>query len=149
IGGTGFISTAVSREAVARGIDLHLLNRGTKPTRIEGARHLTADVNDHAAVLRAIGDTHYDAVVDWVAYTPDDIRRDLELFRSRTDQFVFISSASAYQKPPSDFLITESTPLHNPFWQYSRDKIACEDLLMAAYRANGFPATIVRPSLTY
>jgi nucleoside-diphosphate-sugar epimerase len=87
--------------------------------------------------------------VDWVAYTPDDIARDLALFRDRTDQYVFISSASAYQKPPTDYLITESTPLYNPFWKYSQDKIACEDALLEAYRMTGFPVTIVRPSLTY
>jgi nucleoside-diphosphate-sugar epimerase len=91
----------------------------------------------------------FDVVVDWIAYRPDDIERDLELFRGKVKQFIFISSASAYQKPPSFHIITESTPLHNPHWEYSRNKIACEERLMRAYREEGFPVTIVRPSLTY
>jgi nucleoside-diphosphate-sugar epimerase len=91
----------------------------------------------------------WDAVVDWIAFTPNQIERDIRLFRDRTRQFIFISSASAYQRPVGHYLITESTPLANPYWQYSRDKIACEDLLMQAYRDHGFPVTIVRPSLTY
>ncbi|MFC7483537.1 NAD-dependent epimerase/dehydratase family protein [Luedemannella flava] len=97
----------------------------------------------------ALGDLAFDSVVDWVAFTPDHVRTDIELFRGRTRQYVFISSASAYQTPPARLPVTESTPLRNPFWQYSRDKIACEDLLVAAYREKGFPATIVRPSHTY
>ena len=149
VGGTGFISTAVSRLAVERGIELHLLNRGNRPAEVAGVRHLKGDVNDVAAVRKLLDGEHYDAVVDWIAFTVDDIERDLELFRGHTDQFVFISSASAYQKPPADYLITESTPLYNPFWKYSQDKIACEDRLMRAYRDEGFPVTIVRPSLTY
>lgn len=149
IGGTGFISAAVSREAVTRGIDLYLLNRGSRGHGIDGAHHLKADVNVREDVLGAVRDLHFDAVVDWIAFTPDDIERDLALFHGRTDQFVFVSSASAYQKPPSDYLITESTPLYNPFWEYARQKIACEMLLMDEYRKSGFPVTIVRPSLTY
>ena len=94
-------------------------------------------------------DLEFDVVVDWIAYTPDDIERDLALFRGRVKQYVFISSASAYQKPPAHYLITESTPLHNPYWEYSRNKIACEERLMQAYRDEGFPVTIVRPSMTY
>ncbi len=98
------------------------------------------------AALRGL---EFDVVVDWIAYTPDDVERDLALFRGRVGQYVFISSASAYEKPPSNYLITESTPLSNPFWEYSRDKIACEERLMQAYRDEGFPVTIVRPSMTY
>ncbi len=149
IGGTGFISTAVSRLAVEKGMEIYLLNRGLRSAGPAGARVLTADIHKGEEVRVALKDLEFDAVVDWVAYTPQDIERDLDLFRGRTRQFVFISSASAYQKPPAHYLITESTPLANPYWEYSRNKIACEDRLMQAYREEGFPATIVRPSLTY
>jgi nucleoside-diphosphate-sugar epimerase len=149
IGGTGFISTAVSRMAVERGIDLTLLNRGQRAPNVPGASLLTADINDPASVSAALGDRRFDVVVNWIAYTADDILRDLALFRGRTDQYVFISSASAYQKPPGFWLISESTPLHNPYWDYSRHKIACEERLLRAYREEDFPVTIVRPSLTY
>jgi len=149
IGGTGFISTAVSRLAVDRGIELYLLNRGVREVRIEGAHVLVADAHDVSAARKALEDRHFDVVVDWIAFTKEDVERDLALFRGRTDQLIFISSASAYQKPPTDYLITESTPLHNPFWDYSRNKIACELRLLQAYREEAFPVTIVRPSLTY
>jgi nucleoside-diphosphate-sugar epimerase len=102
-----------------------------------------------AAVSRALQGRRFDVVVDWTAFTPADIEHDLQLFRGRTRQFIFISSASAYQKPSTDYLITESTPLANPHWDYSRNKIACEERLLNAYREEGFPITIVRPSLTY
>lgn len=149
IGGTGFISTAVSRQAIAKGIELYLLNRGSRLANLPGGHSLTADVHRFEDVRTAMRDLEFDAVVDWIAYMPDDIERDLALFRGRVKQFVFISSASAYQKPPAHYLITESTPLHNPYWEYSRGKIACEERLMKAYREEGFPVTIVRPSLTY
>jgi nucleoside-diphosphate-sugar epimerase len=149
VGGTGFISTEVSRLAVARGIDLWLLNRGRRDAVVEGARSVVADVHDPRSVEAVLGSERFDAVVDWVAYVPADVERDVALFGPRTKQYVFISSASCYEKPPRSPFITESTPLRNPFWQYSRDKIACEDLLVRAYRDTGFPATIVRPSLTY
>jgi nucleoside-diphosphate-sugar epimerase len=150
IGGTGIISTAVTRLAAERGIDLTLLTRGQHAADLPaGVRTLTADIADEFAVAQALGNQTYDAVVDWIAFTPDHIERDIRLFRDRTAQFVFISSASAYQHPVGHYLITESTPLANPYWQYSRDKIACEDRLMRAYRDDGFPITIVRPSLTY
>ena len=149
IGGTGFISTAVSRQAIARGFELYLLNRGARPAHLPGSQRLTADIHNPADARAALQDMKFDVVVDWIAYTPDDIERDLALFRGRVKQFVFISSASAYQKPPANYLITESTPLHNPHWEYSRNKIACEERLMQAYRAEDFPVTIVRPSLTY
>lgn len=149
IGGTGFISAAVSRLALARGIDLYHLNRGQRPSEVAGVKRLTADIHHRDQARAALAGHDFDVVVDWIAYGPADIERDLELFRGRTRQFVFISSASAYQKPPAHYVITESTPLANPHWQYSRDKIACEERLLQAYRDEGFPATIVRPSLTY
>jgi len=149
LGGTGFISTAVSRLAVARGLDLWLLNRGVRQREVPGARSLVADVHRPDDVVAALRGLHFDVVVDWIAYTPDDIERDLALFAGQVGQLVFISSASAYQKPPAQHVITESTPLYNPFWDYSRNKIACEDRLLRAYRDDGVPITIVRPSLTY
>jgi nucleoside-diphosphate-sugar epimerase len=150
IGGTGNISLAVTQLAAARGVELTLLRRGQRKADLpEGVSSIVADISDEAAVAKALGAGHFDAVVDWIAFTPDQIERDIRLFRGRTSQFVFISSASAYQRPVGHYLITESTPLVNPYWQYSRDKIACEERLMLAYRDEGFPITIVRPSLTY
>jgi nucleoside-diphosphate-sugar epimerase len=149
IGGTGLISSACTQLAVERGVDLFLLNRGSHPDRAFGATPIIADLRDEAAVERALAGHRFDAVVDWIAFTPDDIERDLRLFRALADQFVFISSASAYRKPLVDWLIREDSPLANPFWDYARDKIACEDRLMRAFRDDGFPVTIVRPSLTY
>jgi nucleoside-diphosphate-sugar epimerase len=149
IGGTGNISTAVSRLAVSRGIELWLCNRGERPVAIDGARHIRADINDEVAVRAALGNTQFDVVVDWIAFESRHVERDIALFAGRTKQYVFISSASAYEKPPRASVITESTPLKNPFWQYSRNKIACEDRLVHAYRNQDFPMTIVRPSLTY
>ena len=149
IGGTGFISTSVSRLALAKGIDLYVLNRGLRKPDLSGARSLTVDIHQPEQVRAALRDLTFDVVVDWIAYTPEDIERDLAIFRGRTKQFVFISSASAYQKPPGHPVIRESTPLHNPYWDYSRNKIACEERLTRAYREEGFPVTIVRPSLTY
>ncbi len=152
IGGTGLISSACADLAVKTGYSVTLLNRAasTKYQLPAGARLLTADISADPARLSALLSREtFDAVIDFIAYTPADIQRDLALFAGKTGQFVFISSASAYQKPPAHYLVTEDTPLENPFWQYSRDKIACEDLLMTAYRERAFPATIVRPSLTY
>jgi nucleoside-diphosphate-sugar epimerase len=149
IGGTGFISTAVSRQVIARGDELYLLNRGKRAGAPPGAHPLVADISRPDEVRSAMKDIHFDVIVDWIAYAPSDIERDLALFRGRMDQFVFISSASAYEKPPGRYLITESTPLHNPYWEYSRNKIACEERLTRAWREEGFPVTIVRPSLTY
>ena len=148
IGGTGNISTSVSRLCVDRGYQLTLLNRG-KSERIEGTETLVADINDPAAVAEALGSRTWDAVVDWIAFTPDDVKRDIELFSGRTGQYIFISSASAYQKPSVSPFITESTPLVNPFWDYSRKKAECERILMEAFDRDGFPVTIVRPSHTY
>jgi len=149
IGGTGIISTAVSKQAIAQGIELYHLNRGSHPAVLPGSNRLTADVHQLEDARKVLQDLEFDVVVDWIAYAPEDIERDLSLFRGRTRQFVFISSASAYQKPPVNYLITESTPLHNPYWKYSQNKIACEERLLTAYREEGFPVTIVRPSLTY
>jgi len=150
IGGTGIISTASTRLAAERGIRVTLLNRGRHPNRPpEGVIALTVDIEDTGAVSAALGGKSFDSVVDWVAFEPAHIERDLALFRGRTRQYIFISSASAYQKPVTHYLITESTPLANPYWDYSQKKIACEERLMRAYREEGFPITIVRPSLTY
>jgi nucleoside-diphosphate-sugar epimerase len=150
LGGTGVISSACSRLAVTRGINLYLFNRGQTLRPIpEGARILHGDVRDRASVERALGDTTFDAVVNWINFTPEHVEADIERFRGRTGQYIFISSASAYQKPLSSLPITESTPLYNPFWAYSRAKIACEERLVQAYREEKFPITIVRPSHTY
>lgn len=150
IGGTGNISEAVSKLALEKGIDLYLLNRGQRSHLFpEGAKILRGDIRDPRSVAAALQAHQFDVVVDWIAFTPDQVRVDIDLFKNRTKQYIFISSASAYQKPVGDYLITESTPLINPYWQYSRDKIACEDCLMEAYRSQSFPVTIVRPSHTY
>jgi nucleoside-diphosphate-sugar epimerase len=149
IGGTGFISTAASRMAISRGFEFYLLNRGSRVADIPGSRTLVADIQRPEEVRAVLQGLDFDAVVDWIAYTADDVERDISLFRGRTKQYVFISSASAYQKPPQHYLISESTPLYNPFWEYARGKIACETRLMQAYRDEGFPVTIVRPSMTY
>lgn len=151
IGGSGIISAACVREAVEQGFDVTVLNRGTTDKRPipEAVTRLQADVADRSALEAAIGDRRWDVVIDFVAFTPDQVQRDIDVFTGRTRQYVFISSASAYQTPATHLPITESTPLKNPFWQYSRDKIACEDLLTTAYREDDFPMTIVRPSHTY
>ena len=150
IGGTGIVSSACTRLALHRGIKLTLLTRGKHIADwASGAATVHADINDPSAVAQALRGRQFDLVVDWIAFTPADIERDLELFRGRTRQYIFISSASAYQKPSTHYLITESTPLSNPHWDYSRNKIACEERLLRAYREEAFPATIVRPSLTY
>ena len=149
IGGTGFISTAVSRIAIERGMELYLLNRGIRSSEIPGARQLTGDIHNQESMRNALQNLKFDVVVDWIAYTPEDIERDLQVFRGRTRQFVFISSATVYQKPPANDLITESTPLGNPFWDYAQNKIDCETRLMKAYLEEDFPVTIVRPSFTY
>jgi nucleoside-diphosphate-sugar epimerase len=152
IGGTGLISSACSALAVDQGHELFILNRSLsrKSPLPEGATLLQADIYaDEARLASLLTGHHFDAVVDFIAYTVEDIERSLRLFRGGTDQFVFISSASAYQKPVRNYLITEETPLENPFWEYSQNKIACESKLMQAYQEDGFPMTIIRPSLTY
>jgi nucleoside-diphosphate-sugar epimerase len=149
IGGTGVISAACSKRAIERGIDLHLLNRGKRRVPIDAAKLIHADIRDPDAVRAALGDSVFDVIVDWIAFAGAHIRTDLALFGDRCRQYVFISSASAYHKPIAAWPITESTPLHNPWWEYSRRKIECEQMLMHAYREDGFPVTIVRPSHTY
>jgi nucleoside-diphosphate-sugar epimerase len=150
IGGTGNLSRDCTLRALAKGMEVWHLNRGSRPGDAPaGVVSRNADARDADAARRAIGGERFDAVVDFVAYAPADIEGDLGLFRDRTDQFVFISSASAYRKPPVHHVITESTPLANPYWDYSRDKIACERALERESRESGFPCTIVRPSHTY
>lgn len=150
IGGTGTISSACVELAAARGIELVLLNRGQTSRPIpETVGVLHGDIRDADATAKLLGDMTFDVVADFVAFTPEHIETDLALFRGRTAQYIFISSASAYQTPPLNWLTTESTPLRNPYWPYSRAKIACEERLTAAYRDEGFPVTIVRPSHTY
>jgi len=152
IGGTGIISSACSNLAVARGHELFILNRSVsrKYPVPQDVTILQADIYaEEARVARLLADHRFDAVVDYLAYTVNDVERDLRLFRGKTDQFLFISSASAYQKPPQNHVITERTPLENPYWEYSRNKIACEDRLLFAYLEEGFPVTIIRPSHTY
>lgn len=148
IGGSGIISRAATQQALAAGHDLWLLNRGQHRP-VPGARTLKADMADAASARAALAGHTWDAVVQWIAFGPEDIRRDVDLFRGKTGQYVFISSASVYQKPHPGGVITESTPRENPHWDYSRKKIAAELELEAAHRAFGFPYTIVRPSLTY
>jgi nucleoside-diphosphate-sugar epimerase len=151
IGGTGTISTSVSALALARGHDLTIVNRGTTPVppELEGVTQLHGDAGDPASIRDAVGDREFDVVVNFRAFHTAQVAADIETFRGRTGQYVFISSASAYQKPIAHLPIVESTPLRNPFWEYSRNKTACEDVLVAAYRERGFPMTIVRPSHTY
>lgn len=150
IGGTGNISTACGRLALSRGIKLSILSRGQRKAEgLEGATFLKGDINKQHEIRNLLKGQYYDVVVNFIAFKAQEVQRDIELFSEICEQYIFISSASAYQKPPSHPLITESTPLCNPYWDYSRDKIACEDLLMQAYREKGFPATIVRPSHTY
>lgn len=150
IGGTGTISTAISRQLLEQGCELYLLNRGNRNTDLpQGAHILTADIRNEEEVATLIEDLHFDVVTDFIAFEPAQLERDYRLFKEKTKQFIFISSASAYQTPLSDYRITEGTPLANPYWEYSRNKIACEDYLMKLYREEGFPITIVRPSHTY
>ena len=151
IGGTGIISSACSELAVSRGIDLYHLNRGKSASLrpVSGVKTIQADIRNYTETEHALGDHKFDVVVNWIGFTPDQIQADIDMFSSRTDQYVFISSASIYETPPSSLPITEDTVLSNPFWEYSRIKIACEDLLRKSYLEQGFPYTIVRPSHTY
>jgi nucleoside-diphosphate-sugar epimerase len=151
IGGTGIISSASSKLAIERGIELYLLNRGTTTSRPapQGVRLLQGDIRDAQSARAAVQGQEFDAVVDWVSFTPQHIQADLDLFRGCTGQYIFISSASVYQTPPAHLPVTESTMIDNPYWLYSRNKIACEEMLVHAYREEKFPMTIVRPSHTY
>lgn len=149
IGGTGNISTSVSKLCVKRGIDLYLLNRGNTKVVIPGTKIIKADITQIKETASVLQNHKWDAVVNWIAFNTDDIQRDHDLFKGKTKQYIFISSASAYQKPVSHPIITESTPLKNPYWKYSQNKIACEEMLNILYRNEDFPITIVRPSYTY
>ncbi len=150
LGGTGTISSACVQLAVERGMQLCLLNRGQSERGVPaGVEVLRGDIRNRDEVKNILNNRRFDVVVDWIAFTPEHIETDLELFRGRTSQYVFISSASVYQTPPTSLPVTESTPLRNPVWAYSRAKIACEDRLIKAYREEGFPITVVRPSHTY
>lgn len=150
IGGTGTISTAISTRLLEEGHELWLINRGTRNDVLpSGAHIIKADINDEESVTRQLEGQKFDVVADFIAFLPKQLERDYRLFNGRTRQFIYISSASAYQKPLSDYRIDEGTPLANPYWEYSRNKIAGEELLMKLYREEGFPVTIVRPSHTY
>lgn len=150
IGGTGTISSAITRQLAESGHNLWLLNRGNRRNEVpSGVTQVIADIDDTAEVLRQIGDEQFDAVCEFIGFVPEQVQRDIRLFTGRTRQYVYISSASAYNKPAANHVITEGTTLANPHWEYSRNKIACEELLMKAYRDDAFPVTIVRPSHTY
>ena len=150
IGGTGTISSAITRQLAAGGHDLWLLNRGSRKNEVPASvKQVIADIDDTDEVLRQLGDAQFDAVCEFIGFLPSQVERDIRLFKGRTRQYVYISSASAYNKPAANHVITEGTTLANPHWEYSRNKIACEELLMREWRDNGFPITIVRPSHTY
>lgn len=150
IGGTGTISSAITRQLAASGQDLWLLNRGTRKQEVPaGVKQIVADISNEEEVKRLLGDVQFDAVCEFIGFVPEQVERDIRLFKGRTRQYVYISSASAYNKPASNHVINEGTTLANPYWEYSRNKIACEELLMKEYRENAFPVTIVRPSHTY
>jgi nucleoside-diphosphate-sugar epimerase len=153
IGGTGIISTSISKRALELGWELWILNRGNRPVEFKkggGSLHrISCDISNEAEVKEKLAGEHFDAVADFIAFVPAQVERDYRLFKGKTSQYIFISSASAYQKPLNSYRITEGTPLSNPYWEYSRNKIACEEYLMKVYREEGFPVTIVRPSHTY
>jgi nucleoside-diphosphate-sugar epimerase len=149
IGGTGNISSAVSKLALKHGIELYHLNRGTRKVNIPGVINIIGDIHNPDTLPQELFKHQWDAVVNWIAFDETDIEKDIKLFQEKTKQYIFISSASVYQSPPSSPVITESTPLYNPYWDYAQNKIHCEEKLNQAYRANHFPMTIVRPSYTY
>ena len=150
IGGTGTISMAITRLLAQQGHDLYLLNRGTRSDEIpSGVKTIIADISNEEETAKKLEGMTFDCVGEFIGFVPEQLQRDFRLFKDKTRQFIYISSASAYQKPPKGYVITEETPLENPYWEYSRNKIACEDLLMDLYRNEGFPVTIVRPSHTY
>lgn len=150
IGGTGTISMAITRRLAAQGHQVFLFNRGSRTAELpENVITLRGDISNEAEAAAILNGMQFDAVGEFIGFTTEQVQRDVRLFSGKTRQYLYISSASAYQKPLSESVITESTPLCNPYWQYSRDKIACEAYLMQQYRENGFPVTIVRPSHTY
>lgn len=151
VGGTGIISTAIVNRLVK---ELHwevwLINRGNRNHVVpEGVHQIVADINDEAAVAEKIKDLTFDTICEFIGFTVDQVERDYRLFKDKTRQYIYISSASAYHKPAASYIVNEGTTLANPHWQYSRDKITCEEFLMKKYREEGFPVTIVRPSHTY
>ncbi|SCY37919.1 Nucleoside-diphosphate-sugar epimerase [Lachnospiraceae bacterium XBB2008] len=150
IGGTGTISMAITRLLASRGDELYLLNRGNRNTDLpDNVKTIIADINDEEDTRRKLEGMTFDCVGEFIGFVPAQLERDYRLFKDKTGQFIYISSASAYEKPPKGYVITEETPLVNPYWEYSRNKIACEDYLMERYEKDGFPVTIVRPSHTY
>lgn len=150
IGGTGTISMAITRLLAEKGHDLYLLNRGRRNAGLpENVKTIVADISDEADTEKKLSGMSFDCVGEFIGFVPEQLERDYRLFKDRTKQFIYISSASAYQKPPQNYIITEETPLENPYWEYSRNKIACEECLMRHYREDGFPVTVVRPSHTY
>ncbi len=149
IGGTGTISLPITLKLIQQGWDVTLLNRGNRNNLVPGANYITCDARDEQAVAKEIAGLRFDVVAQFIAFTPEDIERDIRLYTGKTRQYIFISSASAYIKPTRNPVITEASPLSNPYWQYSRDKLACERLLCAARDHENFPMTIVRPSHTY
>ncbi len=150
IGGTGTISSAISTKLAADGHELYLINRGNRNNELpSNINFITADINDEEAVAKKIEGMDFDVVCDFIGFVPSQLERDYRLFNGKTKQFMYISSASAYSKPVRDYVITEGTTLANPYWEYSRNKIACEEYLLKQYRENGFPITIIRPSHTY
>ena len=151
IGGTGTISMAISKLLLEKGWELYLINRGNRNNdeRLKGAHFITVDINDEAATSEKLAGMNFDVACDFIGFVPEQLERDYRLLKGKVRQFMYISSASAYQKPCGNYIISEKTPLANPYWEYSRNKIACEDYLMKLYREENFPVTIIRPSHTY
>ena len=151
IGGTGTISMAISKLLLEKGWELYLINRGNRNNdeRLKGAHFITVDINDEATAAEKLAGMKFDVACDFIGFVPQQLERDYRLLKGKVRQFMYISSASAYQKPCSNYVISEKTPLSNPYWEYSRNKIACEDYLMKLYRDEQFPVTIIRPSHTY
>lgn len=151
IGGTGTISSAITRQLAQKAdTQLYLINRGTYSKEVpENVITITADINDEADIAKKLDGMTFDSVCDFIGFVPEQLERDYRLFKGKTKQFMYISSASAYAKPARSYIINEGTALVNPHWEYSRNKIACEELLMRHYREEGFPVTIIRPSHTY
>lgn len=149
IGGTGIISSAVSELSINKGIELYHLNRGKSHRKIEGVKNIVGDIRNVEATKNTLKNYQFDVVVNWISFLPEHVNADIEIFTGICKQYIFISSASAYEKPISKLPMTEQTPLINPFWQYSRDKASCEKILIDAFKTQNFPVTIVRPSHTY
>ena len=151
IGGTGTISMAVVRKlAKMPGWEIWLLNRGNRTEAVpDGVHMIQCDISDEESAREKLEGMTFDTVCEFIGFTADQVERDYRLFNGRTKQYIYISSASAYNKPAAGYVVTEGTSLANPYWEYSRNKIACEAFLMRKYREEGFPVTIVRPSHTY